>query len=280
MTSIGVIGCGVVGLAVAQGFESRGLTVYKYDKFKNEFHDLPQIFNASVIFVCVPTPTGDDDTQDLSALRETMALLRDNRFDGVVCVKSTVLPGMTELCAKEYGIKRICHNPEFLTAAKPFEDFMAQPAILIGGETIPAGIVAGIYQVAGFSNIRVLPTARNTELAKYMHNLFLSAKVSFFNEMYDACRMFNVNYEETLEGALAIGQIGRGHTKVPGPDGERGFGGMCFTKDTTAFLSLCQDMDLHVPMLHATVESNVLRRPYLYKSATVVRDDLEPNEVN
>lgn len=261
MRRIGVIGHGVVGGAVARGFTELGMKVYVYDKFKPEFAYTNHIFATDAIFICVPTPTDQNWRQDLSALDETLEMLRDRSYEGVIVVKSTVLPGTTQRLADKYGLRRVVHNPEFLTAARPFEDFMEQPEVLIGGVDGDAGyLVVEIYSDAGFPNIIYAPSPTYTEMAKYMHNLFLSTKVSFCNEMYDICEKLEIKYDQVAMLACSMGGIGHGHTKVPGPDGRRGYGGMCFPKDTKAFLTFANDMTVPMEVLKATIEGNNRRR--------------------
>jgi UDPglucose 6-dehydrogenase len=256
---IGVIGIGVVGHAVYQGFKQAKMQVFAYDKYKPEFNELSKMFSARVIFVCVPTPTVNG-RQDLTALEDTFQMLSDIGFKGVICVKSTVLPGTTQKLSAKYDLVKVVHNPEFLTAAKPFEDFMNQPAVVLGGHPNYTLDVANAYRRAGFTNIVELPEARASELVKYMHNLFLSVKVSFLNEFYDACESMKVDYELVRHVTTIFGGIGHGHTMVPGPDGKRGFGGMCFPKDTEAFSTFAKDRGVKMDVLEAAIIGNKRRR--------------------
>ncbi len=237
MKTIGVIGCGVVGGAVANGFAQRGLKVRTFDKFKPEHDDLDaMMLTAEAVFICVPTPTLANGDQDISALEEVFAVLRGRSYAGYIVVKSTVLPGTTARLAKQFKFTKVAHNPEFLTAARPLEDFNDQPAVLIGSaDADTATAIGGMYADLGFGNVMCLESPTETELAKYMHNLHLSIKVSFCNEMYEACESLGVKYNSVRYATIMMGGIGHGHTAVPGPDGKRGFGGMCFPKDTSAF---------------------------------------------
>ena len=76
-------------------------------------------------------------------------------------------------------------------------------------------------------------------MIKYLKNVFLSVKVGFFNELESICTELDIDYENVRCIATQDKRIGSGHTKVPGHDGRRGFGGTCFPKDTNA---LCQYM--------------------------------------
>lgn len=267
---IGVIGVGVVGAATLKGFQTKDMTAVGWDKFRSDSKDpslLEEVLKADVIFVCVPTATNKETgEQDLEPLDETMALLHMREFKGAIVIKSTVLPGTTERMSKSWNLEsQVAHNPEFLTAATPLKDFLAQPAVLIGAlSPMARGMVQLVYEQAGFENIITYDSPTDTELAKYYHNLFLSVKVSFMNELSECTKAFGRDYDKVLAGALHMHGIGKGHTKVPGPDGHPGFGGMCFPKDTSAFLRFAKDQGLPHDVLEATVQANKRRRPDQY----------------
>ena len=77
------------------------------------------------------------------------------------------------------------------------------------------------------------PQIFGKEFDRFM-NVFLSVKVGFFNELENICSELNIDYENVRCIATQDTRIGTGHTKVPGHDGHRGFGGTCFPKDTNA----------------------------------------------
>lgn len=261
MRRIGVIGIGVVGSAVMTGFRERGFKVYTYDKHKAEHDDFPYIMDTDAIFVCVPTPTVYG-RQDLTALDEVFAMLKAQSYSGVIVVKSTVLPGTTDAMAEKFGFRRVVHNPEFLTAANPLDDFREQVAIIIGGKDLSSVIEVGeIYHEAKFpASIKMYPDAKVTEIAKYMRNNYLAMKVTYFNEIAELCEFEGVEYDLALKAMLSMGGIEETHTKVPGPDGEPGFGGMCFPKDTQALVAHAREHGLKMDVLEATVEGNNRRR--------------------
>lgn len=266
MAAIGVIGYGVVGKAVANGFEAkRKMKVLGYDPNIEGMKVFKDVCNASVVFVCVPTPTVDGE-QDLTALRDTFRKLAENHYHGIIVIKSTILPGTTEMLSKEFGLKRVVHNPEFLTAANAEEDFMNQKSVLLGSLDQEALFdAADVYQSAGFDNIMIANDPKVTELAKYAHNCFLSIKVTFFNELYDVCKGQGVEYQNMMRFALSSGGIGDGHTKVPGPDGKRGYAGHCFPKDTDAFRQFCVAKSTPMATLDAAIKVNEKLRPDAYE---------------
>ena len=55
-------------------------------------------------------------------------------------------------------------------------------------------------------------------------------------------------------------RITHSHMQVPGPDGDKGFGGACFPKDTEALLYSANVIGATLPILSTAVESNKNKR--------------------
>ena len=51
-------------------------------------------------------------------------------------------------------------------------------------------------------------------------------------------------------------RIGDTHMKVPGPDGEKGFGGHCFPKDTKALLYYAKLKKAELSILKKAIDKN------------------------
>ena len=51
------------------------------------------------------------------------------------------------------------------------------------------------------------------------------------------------------EGITADSRIGKSHTKVPGIDNDRGFGGTCFPKDLNSLIVQMENLDVNADML-------------------------------
>jgi UDPglucose 6-dehydrogenase len=94
------------------------------------------------------------------------------------------------------------------------------------------------------------------EMIKYLKNVFLSVKVGFFNELENICTELNIDYENVRCIATQDKRIGTGHTKVPGHDGHRGFGGTCFPKDTNALAKFADENMIPTPILDAVIKRN------------------------
>ena len=55
--------------------------------------------------------------------------------------------------------------------------------------------------------------------------------------MYELAKKFNLDYDKVVEYAVLDNRLGKTHFNVPGPDGDKGFGGHCFPKDLNAIIN-------------------------------------------
>jgi UDPglucose 6-dehydrogenase len=245
-TKVGVVGVGMVGGALKSYLEKKeGLQLFLYDKGKN-LGSMDDINQAELIFICVPTPyLKDGKGFDLSYVEETLSNIKGEK---IVVIKSTVLPGTTEILQKKYPNHKLLMNPEFLTEVTADQD-MSYPDRQIVGYTEQSQSVAGdlmmLLPLAPFE--RVLP-ATEAEMVKYFGNTWFAVKVSFANQMYDVCQKLGIDYDRMVESAAADKRIGRTHLNVF-HKGYRGYGGKCLPKDTKAIIQLAErlgvDLKLH-----------------------------------
>ncbi len=80
---------------------------------------------------------------------------------------------------------------------------------------------------------------KEAEMIKMLKNCYLATKASFCNQIYQFCEEKQVNYEVVRAFSTADERILSSHTRVPGDDGRRGFGGTCFPKETLFCCNFC-----------------------------------------
>lgn len=235
---ISIIGNGFVGSAVAYGFSQFQPKVYDVDPQRSQC-SLDEALAQACIFVCLPTPmvSVEGGKANLSILRGFFKSIEKRTVDGVFVVKSTVPVGTTKQLQKTFPQFKFVHNPEFLTAANAKNDFVNADRTVIGSSDISAlQTVLELYQ-RQFPDIPVhVMTSDESELVKYTANCFLAVKTMFFNEIKLLSESFDADYSKIVAGVTADRRIGISHTKVPGPDGDYGFGGTCFPKDINALI--------------------------------------------
>jgi UDPglucose 6-dehydrogenase len=254
MKKLGIIGVGVVGSAVKRFYKEKGYEVLAHDKDpKRNECTFEELKKCEVAFVSVPTLTKENGNQDLLPLIEVLHNLEKIKFKGIIVHKCTVVPGTTSWFAKEHPKLRIVHCPEFLTEANAYSDFKNAKAVLLSGHP---GDVAIVSDMMDHTVIHTFDDYESTEIAKYLHNCFLSVKVSFMNEIFDVCKAYGSDYDAVVAAVSYMEGIGTGHLKVPGPDGKRGWGGMCFPKDTRAFINAMSVKGLWLETLAGAMKTN------------------------
>lgn len=259
---IAIVGMGFVGGAVAYGFNHPFITQQHIDpKLGNSIMDIHD--DTDFIFVCVPTPM-----DDFTIVREVMEELLSNDFPATIILKSTVPPNIVE----EMTHPLVVYNPEFLTEKSAAEQFINPKFHILGGDEEAIEDTVDLYE--NFSLCNPAPfftmTIEEASLVKYTINSFLATKVTFFNQMYDVCSQFGANPSVVFNAVGADPRIGHGHTKVPGFDNKRGFGGACFPKDTKAITD-CAGKGILSLVEHVIKVNNDYRNQY-------ERDDREKEQ--
>ena len=164
MIKVGIIGCGFVGGALKDWLEHNNpdCKLFISDPPKGYNDDLS---NIDIAFLQIHVPTEDDGTQDLRLMKE---LIR-NLPDVPVFVRTTILPGTSEMLSRETG-HQVCYMPEFLTERTFIEDFKKQTMVFTGAHELLTKIFVG-------KKFTVM-TPLEAELTKYMHNVFGAYKVT------------------------------------------------------------------------------------------------------
>lgn len=275
---IGVIGQGFVGSAIREGLKSfYSVMTYDIDKEKCTSTHQAVCENSEIIFVCLPTPMRKSGQCDTRILEEAIKRINEecSRLEKspTIVIKSTVPPGTTDRINESSSLD-VCFSPEFLTEANSFDDFKNQNRIIVGGKG--ARKVKQMFRKP-FPNIPIVITKSKTaETVKYFINCFLASKVTFANQFYDICDNIGVDYDKVCEYALLDTRIGRSHFAVPGPDGDKGFGGHCFPKDLSGLIFLAQDHGANTDFLAQIESSNQMYRnnkDWLEMKGRAVSDD-------
>lgn len=263
MNKIGIIGYGFVGQATGTGFAtSKNNKVYWFDKFKESPNSLEEVIeNSEFIFICLPTPMFRDYSgQDISivegVLEEIAPKLSETKK--ILIIKSTVLPGTTQKFQDKYPEVNFAMNPEFLTQNKANEDFLNPARTVIGvRERVIGDRLKQLYETILPKDQKYFITGiTEAEVIKYMSNVTLASKVLLANEFYELSEKIGTNYKEIYKAVEADPRIGM-HLSVPGPDGDLGFGGACFPKDTLGLLSFAKQQNVDMSALNAIWEKNL-----------------------
>ena len=259
---IGIIGNGFVGKATTQ-LKCKDIQLYAYDINPNECDpiglELKDMNQCEMIFISVPTPMRSDGSCHLNIINSVLSDLKLNNYDGFIILRSTVPAGT---CDK----LNVYFMPEFLTEKNYIQDFIHNKDWIFGLLNQPKDIlfktkINKLFNLA-FQNNRIkynnlhFVTNKEAEMIKMFKNCFLATKVSFCNEIYQFCEMKGINYENVRALAANDDRILHSHTKVPGHDGNKGFGGTCFPKDTSSLRYEMKTTGMKPYIMNAIIERN------------------------
>ncbi len=201
--------------------------------------------DAEVIFICVGTPTGDDERCDLTAVLAVADDIAANMpgHDPVVVVKSTVPVGTTKRIAERIsgGTTQpfhIANNPEFLREGNALDDFMRPDRIVCGTDSREAETrLRAVYEPFTSQGHPLLVfDIPSSEMVKYASNAMLACKISFVNEIATLCERLGADINLVRAGMGTDHRIGT-EFLAPGI----GYGGSCFPKDTLAVIEMGED---------------------------------------
>ena len=200
------------------------------------------IQNASVIFIAVGTPMGDDGSADLQHVISVAKEIGQYITREVVIVDKSTVPVGTADKVKETiqleldnrGLKLAFHvvsNPEFLKEGDAINDFMKPDRVVIGSDSAYSlNLMKQLYSPFFRTNDRFITMdIRSAEMTKYAANAMLATKISFMNEIANICEKVGANVNQVRLGIGSDKRIGYSFI-YPGA----GYGGSCFPKDIKA----------------------------------------------
>lgn len=94
--TVGVVGAGFVGRAVAHGFKKQNVLLIDPILGSSTSDLLDK--KPDVVFICVPTPMGEDGVINASIVEKVLFELKDLKT--LLVLKSTVVPDIVERLSK------------------------------------------------------------------------------------------------------------------------------------------------------------------------------------
>jgi UDPglucose 6-dehydrogenase len=214
---------------------------------------VPAVQEAEFVFLCLPTPQGEDGSADLSYVESVAREIGPHvRSDGVVVNKSTVPVGsnlrVSALLSRDDV--HVVSNPEFLREGQALFDSLNPDRIVIGANDQEAAMrLAALYESLHAPVVFTDPASAET--IKYVANAFLATKVSFINAVAHFCELVGADVRDVALGMGHDKRIGFEFLR-PGP----GWGGSCFPKDSRALIHMAEDLGYPFDLLKAVVSVN------------------------
>jgi UDPglucose 6-dehydrogenase len=236
------------------------------------------IADATILFVCVGTPQGDDGKADLTQIENIARLVARNLNGYKLIVEKSTVPAITAQWVKktitryaqiearnlarnskngkhhgEVPYFDVASNPEFLQEGRAVENFFHPDRIVFGVDSDRAReLLEAIYRPLNCPIVITNPTT--SELIKHTANAFLSTKISFINMVSDICEAVGADVTNVAKGIGLDPRIGTGFLSAG-----IGFGGYCFPKDLRAFAYLGEEHGVDCSLLREVERVNTRR---------------------
>ncbi len=237
------------------------------------------IEKASIIFLALPTPPGEDGSADLSYIlgvaNDLGKIIKDYK---VIVDKSTVPVGtadkVREAVAKNAKVPfDIVSNPEFLREGFAVDDFLKPDRVVIGASSDKARkTMEELYKpYVRQGNPIIFMDEKSAELTKYAANAFLATKITFMNEIANLCEKVGADVDMVRIGIGSDDRIGK-RFLFPGI----GYGGSCFPKDVQALAKSAAEVSYDFSILTSVMEVNEKQKTIIIpKIKTYFKDNLK-----
>ena len=229
--SIGIIGGGFVGAILkrwhpeAKMYDING----KYDSFLDAVEN-------DVVYIAVNFKDNCASTESKEALEGYFDVMRKGT---VVIVKSTFLPGTTDYFQEKYPDLFFVYNPEFLTEMTAWKDFSEPQFQILGLTHQSLPLVHDLFKLLPEAPIKSVISPLDAEVLKHSFNSYFALKVTWFNQLYDACGQLGADYETVKSLMVQHPWVGDSHSIIF-HKGYRGYGGKCLSKDPKNLASVVE----------------------------------------
>ena len=311
MNSIGLIGCGKLGICYATLFAKVGFKVYCYEINKtiiealvNDDYNYKEpnlnelikanksnliicsnikevIENASIIFTFIQTPSLDNGSYNHAYIDEFInhcIQLGKKEERKTIVISSTVMPeyssGLLEKI-KDYNYD-VTYNPSFISQGSIIANIINPDIILIGNDNNNYEDLIEIHKkVIENPNIKFkLMKLKEAEITKIAINCYITMKISYANLIGDFAKSVDCNEDIILDAIGNDSRIGNKYLKYG-----YGFGGPCLPRDNRAlyyyFNKSNKNQNINLNLCNITDDNN---RNHLLFQYEELKKSIEPIE--
>lgn len=230
------------------------------------------IQQASVVFIAVGTPPGEDGSADLKYVLGVAREIGEHMNEYCVVVTKSTVPVTTSHKVKETVQEAlnkrnvnipfdVASNPEFLKEGAAVEDFLKPDRIVVGVESKKAeDFMRKLYKPFLLNGHPIIfMDIASAEMTKYAANAMLATKISFMNDIANLCELVGADVNWVRKGIGSDPRIGNKFI-YPGI----GYGGSCFPKDVKALVKTGLEYGHHLRILQAVEDVNDDQKTVLF----------------
>lgn len=196
--------------------------------------------NSFFLFIAVGTPPKDDGEPDLSQIEKVAEEIGAAMNEYKIIIEKSTVPVQTgkwvrtviERFSRKIKDFDVASNPEFLKEGSAISDFLHPDRVVLGVESERAKEkLLELYKPMDAP--KIVTDIASAELIKHASNALLSTKISFINAISMICEKSGADVLKVAKGVGLDKRIGREFLNAG-----VGFGGFCFPKDISAFISI------------------------------------------
>jgi UDPglucose 6-dehydrogenase len=234
------------------------------------------IEGTDITVVLVATPSNSDGSFSNRFVENALRTLagafgKSSKKYHLFVISSTVMPGsidsifipiLEEYSGRKIGVDfDVCYDPDFVALGNVIKGFL-QPDLVVIGESSPgvgSRMEAIHHKMCENQPVVTRMSLVSAEIAKVCLNAYITVKIGFANSVANIC--------EKIPGAdvdLITTAIGADRRISPYYfRGGMSFGGTCFPRDTRAYISLAERIDMQANIVRAANDVNIYQDTHL-----------------
>ena len=241
--TIGIIGAGFIGQILKRYYPDAKM----YD-INGKFDTEEEVLDADVIFIAFNLTDNAISQESKDAIGRY--LFNAGEGTKTFIIKSTFVPGTTDYLQDLHPYHHVIYSPEFLTEMTAWEDFSKPKFQILGMPHKTLELASELFELLPDAPVKRIISPKDAEVLKHALNSYYALKVSWFNQLYDACKELGADYETVREIMVQDPWIGDSHSVIF-HKGYRGYGGKCLSKDPKNLASVS-----HFPIINHIEEYN------------------------
>lgn len=169
--------------------------------------------NSDVIIMCLPTPMGEDGDADYSYLREACNRFNTLQSGSLICVESTVSPGIVEdlivpsiekVSGKKVGTDfKIASCPERVNPSEIYKHLYSIPRIIGGIDGASTKAASTLYGFVFNVEIIRVSDCKTANAVKLTENVFRYVNIAFVTELAMIFRKMGIDIKEVVSACAS-----------------------------------------------------------------------------
>ena len=261
---IGIIGYGNIGQAIA-GIHDRNMLMINDIKLEEwEKYSIEKIITGcGWIYICLPTPVGEDGICDTSILEEMFDQLKD--FEGFVVSRSTATPKFYSNIVKQTGPYakykfRLIYMPVFAQPETALQNLMHPEYIVLGGNVRDINYAAQFIITSDLSykhKAKIIKTDIAAAAAiKYYIDSFLATKYIWNTEFAAWAQSQGVEWSSMVEGLKENKKLGDSHYDLTNTTDDVGYSDPIIIDNINVVRRIANDSNIALNLIELQANIN------------------------